>query len=145
MRVFLDTSVLVAAVLADHEAHARAFAALERVLGGLDDGVVSGHSLAEMYAVLTRLPTPFRHTPEQALLSIEENVIPHFELCSLSGRDYATLVREAALIGIQGGTVYDAVLLKCAAKAGVERIYTFNVQHFQAAAPKNLSSIITAP
>jgi hypothetical protein len=53
--------------------------------------------------------------PEQALLSIEENVIQHFEVATLSPKEYASLIREAALSGIQGGTIHDAVLLKCAA------------------------------
>jgi predicted nucleic acid-binding protein len=116
MKVFLDTSVLVASVLAQHGDHGRAFAVLERVQNGKDEGVISAHSLAEIYAVLTKLPAPFRHSPEQALLSIEENILKHFKTSSLSGSDYALLLREAAASRIQGGTIYDAVLMKCAAK-----------------------------
>ena len=56
MKVLLDTSVLVAAVLEMHEAHGRAFTALDRVQQGRDQGVVSAHSLAEVYAILTRVP-----------------------------------------------------------------------------------------
>jgi predicted nucleic acid-binding protein len=145
MKVFFDTSVLISSVLADHEYHARAFAALERVQRGVDEGIVAGHSLVEMFAVLTRLPLPFRHSPEQAHLSIEENVVAHFALSSLTGREYVALVKEAALAGISGGTVYDAVLMKAADNAGVERIYTFNIRHFQAVAPKSLIPIISTP
>lgn len=57
MRVLLDTSVLIAAVVEGHPAHAVAFPWLQRVKAGTDIGVVAAHSLAEMYAVLTRLPT----------------------------------------------------------------------------------------
>ena len=145
MKVFLDTSVLVAAVVAKHESNGRALAVLETVQNGKVEGFVSAHSLAEMYAILTKLPPPFRHAPEQALLSIEENVLKHFEISSLSSADYAALIREAAMSGIQGGTVYDAVLLKAAAKAGAERIYTLNLKHFQAIAPQNIGSRIVAP
>src|SRR5271168_2381187 len=102
MKVFLDTSVLVSAVLKQHVDHERSFAVLERVQNKQDEGIISAHSLAEMYAVLTKLPPPFRHTPEQALLSIEENVLKHFKTISLVGSEYAALVREAALAGIQG-------------------------------------------
>jgi predicted nucleic acid-binding protein len=145
MRVFLDTSVLVAAVLQQHDAHARAFAVLVRIQDGKDVGFVSAHTLAEMYATLTKLPTPFRHTPEQALLSIEENVIKHFNISSLTGSDYTSLIREAALAGIQGGTVYDAILLKAASKANLDQIYTLNLKHFQAVAPKDMAARIFAP
>jgi hypothetical protein len=55
------------------------------------------------------------------------------------------LIREAALAGIQGGEIYDAVLLKCAAKTEAEKIFTFNLKHFQNVAPKNIGSQIVAP
>ena len=145
MKVFLDTSVLVAAVLKRHELHGRAFQVLDRVQNGKDEGHVSAHSLAEMYSVLTKLPPPFRHTPEQALLSIEENVVKHFKIKGLSGSDYAALIREAALSGIQGGTIYDAVLLKAASNSGSEKIWTLNVKHFQKIASRTISSQIAAP
>ncbi len=145
MKVLLDTSVLVAAVVQKHEHHARAFFVLERVQSGKDEGFVSAHSLAEMYAVLTKLPSPFRHSPEQALLSIEENVSRYFKITGLNGSDYTALIREAALSGIQGGTIYDAVLLKCAEKTEVERVFTLNLKHFQAIAPKSVASHISSP
>jgi predicted nucleic acid-binding protein len=145
MKVFLDTSVVLAAMLQKHAMHERALAVLERVQEGRDEGFVSSHSLAELYANLTKLPAPFRHSPEQALLSIEENVLKHFKISSLTGSDYSALIREAALAGIQGGTIYDAVLLQSAAKSEAERIYTFNQKHFQAVASKNIASQIFSP
>ena len=145
MKTFLDTSVLVAAVVQKHASHAAAFTMLERVQNGRDEGFVSAHCLAEMYAVLTKLPPPFRHSPEQALLSIEENVVKYFKTISLTGLEYAGLLREAALAGIQGGTIHDAVLLKCAAKSAAQRIYTFNVKHFAAIQPNAAAADIVAP
>jgi len=145
MKVFLDTSILVASLVETHEAHGRAFAILERVHAGKDRGFIAAHSLAEMYAVLTRLPIPLRHSPELALLSIEENVVKHFEVSSLSFGDYTSLLREAAMAGIQGGTIYDALILKSAAKSNVDRIYTLNLRHFQAIATGDLSALLAAP
>jgi predicted nucleic acid-binding protein len=145
MKVFVDTSILVAAVLDQHDSYARAFAVLDRVQNGKDEGFISAHSLAEMYAILTKLPPPFRHSPEQALLSIEENVVQYFKISSLSGSDYTVLIREAALAGIQGGTVYDALSLKSAGKTDVDRIYTLNLAHFQAVAKKEQIPLLRAP
>ena len=145
MKVLLDTSVLIAAVIAKHDAHAKAFPLLQRVQNGKDDGFVAAHSLAEMYAILTKIPPPYRHSPEQALLSIEENVLKHFKVASLAGSDYAALIREAALAGIQGGTIYDALLLKSAEKANPDRIYTLNLKHFLAVASQNLGPKLSAP
>jgi hypothetical protein len=58
------------------------------------------------------------------------------QIAGLTDGDYCAPIREAALAGIQSGTLYDAVLLKCAGKAGVEQIYTLNFKHFQAVAPE---------
>ena len=145
MRILLDTSVLVAAVVEKHESHARAYAILNRVQTGKDEGIVSAHSLAEMYSVLTKSPPPFRHAPEKALLSIEENVLKYFKIAGLVGSDYTALIREAALSGVQGGTIYDAVVLRCAMKAGVEEVFTLNLRHFQTIAPQSFGVRISAP
>lgn len=144
-KVLLDTSVLVAATVQKHSSHLAAFSALDRVQSGKDEGLISAHSLCEMYAVLTKIPFPFRHTPEQALLNIEENVLPHFETVALTRQDYPVLIREAAMIGIQGGTIYDALLLKCALKSGAGILVTLNTRHFQAIVPKGLTLKIAAP
>ncbi len=145
MKVFLDTSALFAAVAQGHENHDAAFAVLDRAQAGKDDGFISAHSLAEMYATLTKSPPPFRHSPEQALLSIEENILKYFTVVSLTGGDYAALLREAAVMRIHGGTIYDAVLLKCAVKSKAERIFTFNLRHFQNIASADIASRIVAP
>jgi predicted nucleic acid-binding protein len=145
MEVLLDTSVLIAAVIAKHDSHAKAFTILGRVQNRKDEGFVAAHSLAEIYAILTKLPPPFRHSPEQALLSIEENVLKHFKISCLTGTDYASLIREAAVAGIQGGTIYDAVLLKSAGKVDSDRIYTLNLKHFLAVAPRDLASKLSSP
>jgi predicted nucleic acid-binding protein len=145
VKVFLDTNVLVASIVAGHADHVRAFAVLERVQARKVEGVISAHSLAETYAILTKLPAPFRHSPEQALLSIQENILKHFKVSSLSGGDYAELLRAAALAGVQGGTIYDAVLMKSAAKEAVGEIFTLNFKHFKAVAPPELEALISIP
>ncbi len=95
--------------------------------------------------VITPLGFNFRLPPEQVLLSIEENVLKHFKTVGLAGRKYAALLREAAGSGIQGGTVYDALLLKSATKAGADSIYTLNLKHFQAIAPPDAVDKLSAP
>jgi predicted nucleic acid-binding protein len=145
VRVFLDTNVLIASVLDLHDAHVRCLPLLGRVQDGKDEGFISAHSLAEMYAVLTKIPPPLRHSPEQALLSIEENILNHFNVLHLRGTEYGALIRDAAAAGIQGGTIYDTVLLRSATKANPDRIYTLNLKHFQAVAPAELVSALISP
>lgn len=128
MKSFFDTSVLVAAFLEDHEHHERSFS----LFAGADRKTVccGAHSLAELYATLTRLPGKFRLSAEQALLFLE-SVEERIEVVSLDAREYQLAIREAATAGIVGGTIYDALLGRCALKARVTKIYTWNVAHFQ--------------
>jgi predicted nucleic acid-binding protein len=145
VRIFLDSSVLVAAVLGDHEHHHRAFVVLDRVQNSKDEGFIAAHSLAEMYATLTRLPLPFRHSPREALLSLEENVLRCFRVLALSAADYVSTVRDAASKEIRGGTTYDALIFKAALKARVERVYTFNTRHFEAIADPRFFQLLASP
>jgi predicted nucleic acid-binding protein len=145
MKVFLDTNVLVAAAVQNHESHTRAYAVLEKIQSGKNEGYASAHSLAEVYAVLTKLPPPNRHSPEQALLSIEENILKYFKVLALTAADYSALIREAAMARIMGGTIYDSILLRCAKNASPDKIYTLNTKHFEAIADEPFKALISEP
>jgi hypothetical protein len=47
--------------------------------------------------------------------------------------------------GWSGAKIYDALLLRCAARCTVERIYTFNLGDFKQLASASLKAIICAP
>jgi hypothetical protein len=57
---------------------------------------------------------------------------------------YRETIQEGADSGWIGGRIYDALQLRCAKKAACDRIYTFNVRHFQPLAP-DLADRIGAP
>ena len=145
MKVFCDTNVLVAAFLQGHPHHNSARPVIERVKAGHDDGFVSAHSLAETYAVLTRLPGGDQVAAPVAWQLIAENVLKDFTVVGLSSKDYADTLASAARNGVEGGKTYDALLLAAAAKSGAERIYTTNVRHFQSLADDELRPRIAAP
>src|ERR1051326_2219914 len=130
MRIFLDTNVLVAACIADHEHHTRAVPLVQSVHDSKDEGFVNGHSLLEAHAILTRLPRVPRITPVEASALICDNIVKHFSVISLTGREYGELALRLGRDGIVGGKSYDVLHLACAEKSGVDRIYTFNVRHF---------------
>ena len=75
---------------------------------------------------------------------IEDNVLERFEIVTLTAKEYQQTIHDCALQGWSGGRIYDALQLKAARKANCERIYTFNVRHFQQMAP-DLSSRIVSP
>ena len=145
MKIFCDTNVLVAAFLQSHPHHSTARPVLERVKAGQDEGFVATHSLAEAYAVLTRLPADNQVAPTVAWQLISENVLKDFEIVGLTSREYADTLSNAAANGVEGGKTYDALLLAAAAKSGAERIYTTNVRHFQSLASDHLRALIAAP
>ncbi|MFM7143382.1 MAG: PIN domain-containing protein [Alphaproteobacteria bacterium] len=144
MRVFFDTSVLVASMVERHPRHAVAMPKVRRVIEGHDIGIVAAHALAETYAVVTSLPLSPRIGPEAAHRLVLGNVIGRFEVVTLTVREYERLVDMLPEQGATGGAVYDALQIQCAAKAGAERIYTFNVSDFTRLAP-DWTARITAP
>jgi len=128
MKSFFDTSVLVASFLDGHEDYERSFAVLARA--DRKNACCAAHSLAELYSTLTRLPGKLGLSVEQALASLD-SVAERLELISLNVPEYQRAIREAASVGIVGGTIYDALLGQCALKARATRIYTWNVGHFR--------------
>lgn len=144
MKVLLDTSVLVASLVSAHPHHRRALPIVQGVVQGRVEGCVAAHGLAETYAVLTTLPVSPRIGPESALRLVGENVAGHFEAVALSAREYARLIATLPERGVLGGAVYDAIHAECARKAGVARLYTFDVPDFRRVAP-DLVDRITAP
>ena len=75
---------------------------------------------------------------------VEQNMVGPFTVVTLTAREYVDLVTKLGREGITGGQSYDALHLRCAEKTGVDRIYTFNVRHFQGLAPL-FSAVVVAP
>jgi predicted nucleic acid-binding protein len=140
VKTFFDTSVLVAAFLEDHEHHERSFALF--AAADRKTACCAAHGLSELYATLTRLPGKFRLSADQALLFLD-SVSERLEVVSLDARDYQLAIREAAAAGIVGGTIYDALLARCALKARVTKIYTWNVAHFQRLGSEIAGKVLT--
>ncbi len=142
MKVLIDTSVLVSAILPDHVHHAYSLPWLERAKAGALDVVVSGHSLAELYSVLTRLPRTPRISAGDALLLIQHNLSSH-TVVTLTAGDYMKLIEDLARISITGGAVYDAVIAKAAEVTDVDFLLTLNIGHFQRVWPSGASRVVS--
>lgn len=136
MKILFDTSVLVAALVASHPHHSRAFPWLKKAKEQEIELLISSHTVAELYAVLTTLPVSPRITPGLAWRLIHESVLACATVTALSSSDYQSTIKRMSEIGISGGVVYDALIAKAAQKAGAERILTFNVTDFKRAWPE---------
>ncbi len=145
MNIFFDTTVLVASSVQSHPHHAQARPAVRRIANREDKGFISAHSIAEVYATLTRLPVQPRIHPLEAQRIFTVNLLPHFEVVLIETADYLDALNNMASHGWSGAKIYDALLLCCAAKCAVDRIYTFNLGDFQQLAPVEMLAKICAP
>jgi predicted nucleic acid-binding protein len=141
MKRFFDTSVLIAAFWSKHPAHVASlelFASTRK-----EDSACGIHTLAEVFAVITALPARPRMLPEQAILLVEQ-VRQHLTIIPLDESEYYDTILTVGARGVAGARVYDALLLRCAAKWEAEVIYTWNVKHFVALAPE-LAHLVCTP
>ena len=143
MKVLFDTSVLVAAVVQSHAAHARALPWLVRARGDSIAMCVAAHTLAELYAVLTRLPVSPRIAPATARLLVRENVEKVGSVSALSAAEYAAALGRFAELGIAGGGVYDGLIAQVAIKVRADRLLTLNPDDFLRVWPEGADRITT--
>ena len=144
MKVLLDTSVLVAAMVEAHPAHTLALPWLQKAKTRIHTGLVAAHSLAELYAILTTLPVQPRILPATAYQLIKRNVLDSLEVVALTQEDYAALIEHLSETGLLGGTTYDALILGAAWKANVDQVVTLNEKDFRRIYP-GLSEKIVSP
>ena len=124
---FLDTGIMVGAVLKSHPEHAACVAALE------DAGrpFTNAHALAETFSALTgfyKVPTD---AAAELTLSLRDSVVVE----ALTLADYETAICEARSRGVMGGGIYDSLHATFARRKKAVRIVTRNPSHFQHVAP----------
>ena len=123
----MDTSVLVAAFYPDHEHHERSFDLLLR--HSRAEIGCSAHTLAEVYAGLTAMPGKKRVSGDEAVLYLQ-SIRARLTQITLTDDEYFQVVEEAATLGLSSGAIYDAIIGRCAVKAGAKSLYTWNIKHF---------------
>jgi predicted nucleic acid-binding protein len=133
VKVFFDTSVLVAAVSVQHVHHRASLPAYLRA--DKNHAGCAAHSLAEVYATLTRLPGRQRMSCEQTLLFLDE-IRDRLKTIVLDSEEYSAAIVDAAGEGVAGGMIYDALIGRCALKAHAETILTWNIDHFRRLGPE---------
>jgi predicted nucleic acid-binding protein len=105
-----DTSVLVAAHLAQHPRHDAALAAVNDTVDS-----VPAHALLECYSVLTRLPGADRLDGRAVAASLQVlELVP----LALPARQHIRTIELLAGAGIHGGAVYDGLVAATARHHG---------------------------
>ena len=125
---FLDTGILVGALLAKHPEHAVCLAALETS----DAPFTDAHALAETFATLTG----FYRVPVDAAADMTLALCSCLAVEALRLADYERTIAEARGRGVMGGGVYDSLHATFARRKGARRIVTRNPSHFAHVAPE---------
>ena len=121
MNWFVDTSVLIPVFIPGHIHHERSFGLFSRAK--IRQSACAAHTLAEVYATVTRIPSKHRASGEQALRFLEA-IEERFSPVALDVSEYRAAIRETVALGIVGGTTYDALIGACARKAKACLLYT---------------------
>ncbi len=124
---FLDTGILVGAVLEKHPEHAACLTALK----DYDDPFTDAHALAETFATLTG----FYKVPTAVAAELALGLAEIIKVEPLALADYETTLREARSRGVMGGGVYDALHATFARRKRAGCIVTRNPSHFAHVAP----------
>jgi predicted nucleic acid-binding protein len=137
-----DTSCIVAAVCGWHEHHAAAASEIERRLARRERMHLAAPALLESYAVLTRLPPPYRLAPADTLALLDASFLTVGRTIALDAIAYQRLLRRAPADNLGGGRIYDAVIATCAVRAAASALLTFNAPHFLVFAARGLEIVV---
>ena len=130
--VFVDTSVLLSALIDFGPRSAAALALFEIVVASRDARKprTAWHCCLETYSVATRLPEEFRVQPSEAATLIEEEILRRFEVVDLPPVRRLEFLRDCARSGVRGGRLYDGHIAAIAAAARVKVVVTENRRDF---------------
>jgi predicted nucleic acid-binding protein len=129
VNVLFDTSVIIAALLPKHPSHAPCFVQLQAAELRQIQGYLSTHSLAEVYSVMTRMPSQPRMTPQEAQ-TLLERCLQYLDAVSLEMADYRAAIAQMTALNLPGGGIFDALIAQAALKVKADRILTLNPNHF---------------
>jgi predicted nucleic acid-binding protein len=142
VKVALDTSVLVAAVVEDHPHYERATWWLRS--GEALDRVAAWHAYAEAWAVLTALPIEPRVSGEVAGAVLKR--VAHAVRFVLPARDtYPAAVARCNARSLRSGAVYDALHLVTAEAEAADLFLTFNLGDFARLTEPHTPRILSPP
>jgi predicted nucleic acid-binding protein len=144
MKILFDTSVIIAALVESHPMHQRAFPWLKQSKKNEFELIIACHTIAELYAVLSTLPTKPRISPAAAWRLVHENIEAIGKIVSLTAAEYSSVIKKISERGLVGGITYDALIAKVAEKSKVEQLLTLNSDHFKRVWPEG-EKIIVSP
>ena len=131
----LDSNVVIASVVADHEHHSSSVALLNDFAPR--SFAVAAHSYSEAYSGLTRTSRGalFEFDPADALAALE-SVAAQCVLVGLTHGQTFDAIRNFASAGGTGPRLYDKLIGEAAVVNGIDCVVTWNVSHFTSLFPR---------
>jgi predicted nucleic acid-binding protein len=123
--LYLDSSVLVAALVEDEPAHEQCLQLLRK-----KDLATWTHALAEVFATLTGGRLGLRVPPGVAAELIDASLSPRLRLIELTGADHLGAIRESESVGVRAGAIFDFLHLIAARRSSATALFTLNIRHF---------------
>jgi predicted nucleic acid-binding protein len=128
MTIYLDSTVLVAAVVEDEPCHQACLHLLRR-----RNVATWTHALAEVFSTLTGGRLGARASPAVASQLIAA-MVPRLRLIELSASEVTQAIARADGAGVRGGAMYDYLHVIAARKADAAELHSINARHFEAIA-----------
>ena len=127
-KIFLDSGILIGAVLAEHPEHEACLEAFESAA----DAFTNAHCLAETFSTLTS----FFKVPNDNAAELTLGLCDAVRVEPVLLADYKTAIGEARRRGVMGGGIYDSLHATVARRLGAKQVVTRNPAHFAHCAPE---------
>jgi predicted nucleic acid-binding protein len=127
LSLFIDTSVLVAAMVETEAHHDRCSELLDREAIG-----IYSHGISETFSTLTGGRKTFRIPAGLATSMLAEDYLPGLTVKSLTPVEMLKAMQECERRGVRGGAIFDFLHLVAAKKAKATALCTLNSSHFHA-------------
>jgi predicted nucleic acid-binding protein len=132
-RFAIDSRVLIPIVATWHENHERSIRAVDVRMRAGWKPIIPANVLLETFAVLTRLPAPFRVKPEIAREALAAT-LPGSGM-EVSPLDCLQAMQNVDRASLAGGKVYDAAIAECAVRCGASLMLTFDASDYSRVRP----------
>ena len=132
----------MASIWAEHPLHGPARDWVLRSRAGDVEAVICQHSLMEVFASLTGMPSRPRLGPALVRAALDETCRT-IGIVEIGVEEYRTCLQLAERLGLSGGVVYDLLILRAAEQARVDHLVTANSKHFSRLRPDDAGFVVS--
>lgn len=126
MNAFIDSSVLIAAIIGSEDFHMECHRLIAR--GGAS---IYAQGLSETFSTITGGSRPTRLNASITADILETYYAPRLSITTLTPTEILRAMNECERRGVRGGSIFDFLHLAAARKAKAAKFYTLNERDFR--------------